>query len=240
MGPVVASVVGQAGGMTIPAPRVLLLDVNETLTDMSRLDARFGEVLPAGAATTPWRALWFARLLRDGFAMTAAGLEPSFAELARVQAEQVLALAGADDPTEAASHVLAGLPLLDLHPDVPEALHRLAEAGHRLVPFTNGSPDVAVAAFERGGVLDLFESRLSVVDAGAWKPDRRAYEWAAAQVGVTTSACTLVAVHPWDLMGAAAAGCGTAWVRRGASWPGYLDRPQLEAEDLADVAEQLT
>lgn len=219
--------------------RVLLLDVNETLTDLTPMDDRFAAVLPEGAPAGTLRRLWFARVLRDGFAMTAAGVEPSFGALAKVQAEHVLAGAGAADPAAGAEQVVAGMAGLDLHPDVPQALRRLAEAGYRLVPFTNGSPDVAVGAFERGGVLDLFEARLSVVDAGVWKPAAGSYGWAADRLGVSLGECTLVAVHPWDLMGAAQAGAGTAWVRRGTPWPAYLDRPRHEADDLTGLADAL-
>jgi 2-haloacid dehalogenase len=221
------------------AAGVLLLDVNETLTDMTGLDARFAEVLPAGDDPALVRQVWFARLLRDGFAMTAAGLAPSFTELARVQVGQVLAERGAGDPDAGADHVLGGLGALDLHPDVPDALRRLVVAGHRLVPFTNGSPDVAVGAFERGGVLELFETRLSVIDAGVWKPAAEAYTWAADRLGVPIDACTLVAIHPWDLMGAAVAGARSAWLRRGTRWPTYLSVPHLEADDLTGLADLL-
>lgn len=214
---------------------VLLLDVNETLTDMSGLDSRFTDVLPVGDDPGLVRQLWFARLLRDGFAMTAAGIEPAFAELARVQLGQVLTARGAEDPLAGTDHVLGGLAALDLHADVPDALRRAAASGYRLVPFTNGSPDVAVGAFERGDVLDLFEARLSVVEAGVWKPAAEAYRWAAGQLGVPVQRCTLVAIHPWDLMGAAAAGLRTAWVSRGTTWPDYLDRPDVEAGDLLGV-----
>lgn len=219
--------------------RVLLLDVNETLTDLAPMDDRFAAVLPTGAPAGTLRRLWFARVLRDGFAMTAAAVEPSFGELAKVQAEQVLAMADADDPAAGAEHVVAGMSALDLHPDVPEALRRLSAAGFRLVPFTNGGPDVAVAAFERSAVLGLFEARLSVVDAGVWKPAAGSYAWAAERLGVPLASCTLVAVHPWDVMGAMAAGAGGAWLRRGASWPTYLDRPDLQADDLAGLADTL-
>lgn len=224
---------------TDDSARVLLLDVNETLTDLAPMDDRFAAVLPDGAPAGTLRRLWFARVLRDGFAMTAAGVEPSFGELAQTQAEQVLAAAGADDPSAAAEQVVAGMAALDLHPDVPGALRRLSSAGYRLVPFTNGSPDVAVGAFERGGVLDLFEARLSVVDAGVWKPAAASYAWAAERLGVPLQDCTLVAVHPWDVLGAAAAGARTAWVRRGTPWPAYLGRPEHEAEDLAGLADVL-
>lgn len=226
---------------TSAAP-VVLLDVNETLTDMSGLDPRFAEVLdgldgaPAPALA---RGLWFARLLRDGFAATAAGTSVPFGDLARVQAEQLLAQLGHADPADGAAHLLGGLGGLDLYPDAVRGLRRLADAGVRLVPFTNGATAVSDGAFERAGVTDLLETRLSVVDAGVWKPAGDAYRWAAARLGVTTGECTLLAVHPWDLLGAARAGCATAWVRRGTSWPAYVPAPDHEADDVEALAELL-
>ena len=56
-------------------PRLLIFDVNETLSDMSPMAKRFEDVgAPAHLATT-----WFAGLLRDGFALTAVNSSDSFA-----------------------------------------------------------------------------------------------------------------------------------------------------------------
>ncbi len=56
------------------APSVIVFDVNETLSDMSPMGERFAEVgVPAQLAK-----LWFATLLRDGFALTAAGGNGAF------------------------------------------------------------------------------------------------------------------------------------------------------------------
>ena len=57
---------------------MVVVDVNETLSDMSPLATRFEDVgLPGHLAAT-----WFAGLLRDGFALTNTGTNPAFAELA--------------------------------------------------------------------------------------------------------------------------------------------------------------
>lgn len=58
-------------------PAVILFDVNETLSNMSPMASRFVDVgAPAHLAAT-----WFAALLRDGFALTAAGTTAPFAQL---------------------------------------------------------------------------------------------------------------------------------------------------------------
>ena len=50
-------------------PSVIVFDVNETLSDLSALGARFIEVGAAGSAAR----LWFASVLRDGFALGKGG-----------------------------------------------------------------------------------------------------------------------------------------------------------------------
>ena len=50
----------------------------------------------------------------------------------------------------------------------------------------------------------------------------------------------MVAVHPWDLHGAARAGLATAWLdRTGAPWPEVFTPPTHTAADLPALAAQL-
>ena len=71
-------------------PSVIVFDVNETLSDMSPLGDRLAETgAPASLAK-----LWFATLLRDGFALTAAGDNRAFAEIGAEALRGLLA--GAD------------------------------------------------------------------------------------------------------------------------------------------------
>lgn len=222
--------------------QVVLLDVNETLTDMSGLDGRFATVLaglPEAAPAHVVRALWFAGVLRDGFAAASAGWQVPFADLARVQAEQLLGSLGVPDPEGAAGEVLAGVPELDVYPEVPAALAQLTATGYDLVPLTNGAVAASAGAFDRAGVSELFKARLSVVDAGIWKPAAASYEWAAQQLGAEVQDCVLVAIHPWDLMGAGRTGMRTAWCRRGWSWPAYFAEPDVTGDDLLGVAAAL-
>ena len=55
---------GDLGHRGVMRPSVIAFDVNETLSDLSPLGARFLEV-GASASAAP---LWFASVLRDGFA----------------------------------------------------------------------------------------------------------------------------------------------------------------------------
>jgi 2-haloacid dehalogenase len=212
-------------------PTVVVFDVNETLTDMSPLRGRLVEVGASGALFDAW----FAATLRDGFAVTAAGGYAEFADIARHTLTGLLASwpDAPTDPAQAADHVLAGLTTL-------EGLRRLREAGLRLVTLTNGATAMSEGALSRAGVLGLFEARLSVADAGRWKPAPESYAFAAATVAEPPGRLALVAVHPWDVDGAARAGLVGAWLNRsGAAYPPYLTGPAVTASSLPAVADLL-
>ena len=218
-------------------PSVVVFDVNETLSDMSPLAERFAETgAPASLAK-----LWFATLLRDGFALTAAGDNTAFAEIGAEGLRGLLAGLDLNMATDAAvDHIMQGMAGLGLHPDVPEGVSALKAAGYRLVTLTNGSTSVAEKLFTAAGIRDSFDRLLSVEDAPAWKPARAAYDHAATACGADPEHLLLVAVHPWDIHGAARAGLGTAWINRsGATYPAYFTKPDYTVASLPDLAAAL-
>ncbi len=220
-------------------PRLVILDVNETLSDMAPMaDALHAVGAPPGSAQ-----VWFAATLRDGFALTAAGVNPTFVELAKDSLRLVLAphLADPQQREEAVESVMAAFGSLHVHDDVPDGLRDLSEAGIRLVTLSNGPSAVAGALLERAGVSDLLEDLLSVEDAPAWKPDPRAYEFALHQAGVAAEEAMLVAAHPWDVDGAARAGLRTAWVNRtGTTYPSSFRPADVEVPSFAELPMSLT
>ncbi len=218
-------------------PRLLIFDVNETLSDMSPMAKRFEDVgAPAHLATT-----WFAGLLRDGFALTAVDSSDSFAHIAaeslRVSLHGLPLNRGAADVV---SHIMDGFSALSVHADVPDGIGALGGRGIRLVTLSNGSASVAEALFDRAGIREHFERLLTVEDAGRWKPAPEAYSHALQECGVDPEEAMLVAVHPWDIDGASRAGLATAWVNRtGGPYPEYFRAPDLMAASLTDLADQL-
>ena len=218
-------------------PALLIFDVNETLSDMSPMGQRFEDVgAPPHLAKT-----WFSGLLRDGFALTVVGVNESFATIAAEALGVVLDGQPLDRSAEAAvQHIMEGFASLQVHADVPEGIGALRDLGIRLVTLSNGSTSVAEALFDRAGIRGHFETLLSVEDAGLWKPAADAYAYALDRSGVDPLDAMLVAVHPWDIDGAARAGLATAWINRtGGRYPGYFRAPELEAGSLAELAEKL-
>jgi 2-haloacid dehalogenase len=216
-------------------PSVIAFDVNETLSDLSPLGARFLEV-GASASAAP---LWFACVLRDGFALTASGENPPFAGVARELLLSHLAEAQLNRPVEdAVQHVMDGFASLELHADVANGIDRLHEDGFRLITLSNGATSLADRLLTSGNVRDRFERLLSVEDAGAWKPAARAYEYAAQECDVKPEDMLLVAVHPWDVHGARRAGLRSAWVNRsGGAFPATFLEPTYTVAGVDQLAE---
>ena len=218
------------------APQVVVFDVNETLSDMAPMSGRFQDVgAPAHLAQQ-----WFAEVLRDGFALATAGSAADFATVTAVTATRLLSRDGgpADVPA-AVQHILAGFGELDVHPDVPDGVRALRAAGIRLVTLTNGGTTVAGGLLERAGLRGHFEALLTVQDAPRWKPAPEAYAHAVDRCGVPAGAMMLVAVHPWDIDGAARAGLRTAWLNRtGTAYPEFFRAPEISAPSLTALADR--
>lgn len=216
-----------------PLPRVLVLDVNETMSDLSHLRKLIEE------AGLPWTLvdLWFAHVLRDGFALATVEEEAPFAEIAAHGLKQL----APDLSDELVATFVRSFGQLPLHRDVAPGLRALARQGMPVVTLSNGSASVAEALLERDGLRDLVGQVLSVEGAGAWKPAPAAYQVALRACGLDDPAdAALVAVHPWDLHGAKRAGLRTIWVNRhGAAYPTHFARPDLTVRSFEHLAQEL-
>ncbi|MET9829171.1 haloacid dehalogenase type II [Streptomyces sp. NPDC006385] len=225
--------------MPADRPQVLVFDVNETLSDLTPLRTRFEDIGAPGHLL----ATWFAGVLRDGFALTAAGGYADFTSIAHDGLQATLSgLAGcAGDGEAAARHILDGFAHLDVHPDVPDGVRKLSEAGYRLTAMTNGSVALTERLLDKAGVLDRFDALSDVSGPRCWKPAPAAYHYAVERVGVRPDQALMVAVHPWDIDGAQRAGLDGAWLRRGASvYPQTALPPSYSAQDLRELPDMLT
>lgn len=215
-------------------PRVVVFDVNETLSDMSPMQDRFAEIGAPGELAR----LWFATVLRDGFALTAAGGSERFAAVAETALRGLVSGTSLTMETEAAvQHVMSGFMGLQVHADVPDGVHALRAAGLRLVTLTNGSTQVSERLLSDAGILREYDHLLSVEEAGVWKPARAAYEYAAQVCRTDMADMLLVAAHPWDINGAARAGMSTAWINRTSNpYPDYFAKPDTTIATLGELA----
>ena len=212
-------------------PEVVAFDVNETLLDLAPVRAALVE---AGQPETLLPTV-FARTLLTGFAGAVVGSWVRF----RDAFDAALAQSSDLGPRERAA-VVDGFGALVPHPDVGPALRRLVEAGITVVTLSHGSPGVAEAGLERGGIAALVERSLSSEVIRAWKPAREVYLWAAGTCGVAPDRMALVAAHGWDVLGAQRAGLTGAWFSRSERvYPAVYEPAHVTAADLAGVIDAL-
>jgi 2-haloacid dehalogenase len=216
--------------------RVAALDVNETLSDLTPLGERI-----AGLGAPSWLLdVWFASVLRDGFALSLHADFDTFGALGQDVLAGLLARHGVEDPDAGAAHVLEGFDELDLHPDVPDGIRALHEHGIRVVTLTNGNAALTDRLLERAGLLGVVERRLSVDSVRRWKPAAAPYLFAASVCGVDPGRLALVAVHPWDVDGAMRTGLVGAFLARGGvRYPASFLPADVTAPTLPELAAAL-
>lgn len=213
-------------------PRVCVFDVNETLLDLAALDPHFERVF--GDASV--RRQWFMQMLQSAFVATITDSYVTFGETGAAALQMTAERQGVMLSDEDRQAILMGMRELPAHPEVPEALDRLRDAGIRLAALTNSTQEVAEAQLAYAGLTDKFEQILSADTAKRIKPAPAPYRMAARSLSIAERDLRLVAAHAWDVAGAMRAGCAAAFVARQPFDP-LVERPDVVGKDLSEVAD---
>ncbi|GAC1347986.1 MAG: haloacid dehalogenase type II [Acetobacteraceae bacterium] len=213
-------------------PRVVAFDIVETTFSLETLRPRLAvHGIPGACLET-----WFARILRDAFALAATDTYAGFRDIASATLAEVAREHGRDLGKAGLDAVLDGFGQLDPHPDAAEAFRILRSADVRVAALSNGAAETTQALLQRGGLSPLVERVISVTEIREWKPRRGLYLHAAAVLEVQPAELALVATHAWDVHGAKCAGLFTGFVARGQSFPGTMATPDIVGQSLVDVA----
>ncbi|GAC1698906.1 MAG: haloacid dehalogenase type II [Candidatus Limnocylindrales bacterium] len=218
-------------------PRVVALDVNETLLDLRALDPHFVRVFGDAAV----RGLWFAQMLQLAFIGAITGEYIDFTTAQRRALQIIATRRGATVADADAAAIADQMTHLPPHDDVVGALERLAGTGARLVALTNSPGQVADAQLRNAGIRDRFADAFSADSVRRLKPAPEPYRMVAEKTGVAPGEVMLVAAHGWDISGALAAGLRAAFVARpGAVLDPEGPQPEIVGAGLAAVAERIT
>jgi 2-haloacid dehalogenase len=217
-------------------PLAVAFDVMGTLFPLDPLREPLVELgLPPQALE-----IWYARTLRDGFALAAAGAYRPFIEVATGTLDGLLAEHGRPDNPSGISDVLARLSRLPSRPDAGAAMSRLRADGIRTLVLTNGSAKNTRSLLKESGLDSFVERIVSIDEPEIWKPRADVYLHAARVTGVEPARLALVAAHAWDCQGATRAGLVTGWVSRPEMrFNPALGRPDVQGETLSEVAAKL-
>jgi 2-haloacid dehalogenase len=218
-------------------PSIIVFDVNETLLDLTTLEPFFERVFGDAAVMREW----FSQLILYSQALTISGVYTPFGELAAGALRMVGETSGIavqDTDIEELGRRLVSMPAL---PDVNPALSSLRSAGFRLVTLTNSAPSPSPTPLELAGIAGHFERGFSVHEIRRFKPAPECYLMVADALDVKPSDLLMVACHLWDTIGAQAAGCRAALVKR----PGNtilparnVPTPDIVVEDLRALASE--
>jgi 2-haloacid dehalogenase len=203
-------------------PVVIAFDVIETLFPLEPMRER----LEHAGQPRSLLELWFARILRDAFALTAIGGYRPFAEVA---ASALASLSNNHLSEEQIAGVLAGFRELEPHADATTALQAVRDGGVRAITLTNGSAATVEALLDRARLSGYVERSVSVDEVRRWKPAPEPYLHAAEVCGVRPDQMALLAAHGWDVHGARQTRLVTGWV-------GRLEGRAPEVFDCADVS----
>jgi 2-haloacid dehalogenase len=199
---------------------------------MAALDPLFERAFGDGSV----RQLWFSQMLQCAFVSNLTDAYVTFGEAAGAALRMTEERRGVEVSDEDRQEILGGLRNLPPHPEVPESLDRLRNAGFRLATLTNSAQEVADAQIGNAGLADRFERVLSADTAKRLKPAPAPYRMAARRLGIPDRELRLIAAHAWDVAGALRAGCAAAFVARQPFDP-LVEEPDVVGADLAEVAE---
>ena len=182
---------------------------------------------------------WYATAVRDALALTASGDFKPFVTVMEGALDQVLGEQDLAPPRAARQALLAQFKHLPARPDAREALRLVAQARMRSILLTNGSERGTTSMLREAGLDELVQRVVSVEQIRLFKPRPEVYAHAARQCRVRLSRMALVAVHPWDINGAKAAGCVGAYVSADRPFASTMRAPDVQASSLAAAVRAL-
>lgn len=213
---------------------ILVFDVNETLLDLTALDPSFEAAFGNASA----RREWFGLLLRMSMQATILGQYSDFGVLAAAALDALAAARTVELTETQRAGILGTMRALPPHADVLPALHKLRNAGWRMVALTNSSPAMAASQLDSAGIE--FERIFTVDAVKKFKPSPEVYLYVASELAVPPSDLLMVAAHAWDVAGAMNAGLQGAFLARpGQVLDALTPPPSHIARDLNELATRL-
>ncbi len=211
--------------------RACMFDAYGTLFDVhSAVASLAGRVGPQAAAVS---ALWRQRQIEYSWFRTMIGRHADFATVTADGLDYALAAHGLSDPA-LRDDLLAAYRRLSAYPEVAAMLNRLRDGGLKTAILSNGSPEMLDAAVSAAGLGKAFDAVISVESVGAFKVDRRVYQFAVDAMGMAAAEIAFQSSNAWDAAAAAEFGFQVHWINRGGlpreyAWAG----PVTELADLA-------
>ncbi|GAA3553074.1 HAD family hydrolase [Amycolatopsis ultiminotia] len=198
-----------------------VVDVNETLLDLTALDPLFTALTGTPAA----RREWFALAIHTVLTVTAAGGYRDFGEITGLAAAEICAQHGHELTPGELAGIREGLRSAPAQPDAAEGLDLLRTAGHQVVALTNSPLATGEAQLQNAGLATKLDRIFSAQQVSRLKPAPEPYQQVLRAFATEPDRAVMIAAHGWDIAGAQAAGLHTALLAR----PGVRPLPGTSA-----------
>ena len=200
------------------------------------LDSPRTKLVELGAPTYALQ-LWFAQTLRDAFALSHAGGYRPLKEVLEAELPRTLKMIGVSASSIELSRVVASFGELEPQPDALECFRLLTEAGWKVVALSNGSEDSTRKLLDHAGATEYFSKILSCDAVQKTKPHPDVY---ALPKQDAEGDVWMVAVHAWDIAGAAKAGLRTAFItQEEKEYLSIYPQPEVVASNLVEAASKI-
>jgi 2-haloacid dehalogenase len=179
----------------------IVFDVNETLLDLESMAPTFERIFGDRLAMR----LWFANLILYSAALTVANVSVPFTDIGGAVMKMLADVRGVKVDEHDRQELTEKFSTMPPHPEVPAALRKLRSAGFRLFTLTDNLIEAQERQLRHGGMIDLFERRLSADGVHRHKPAPETYASVEKALDAKPSDFCLIASHTWDTLGAVAA-----------------------------------
>src|SRR5712692_1176765 len=214
--------------------KAVAFDVIQTLFDIEPLEKKLKAAgLPNGSLE-----VWFARVLRDAFALEVSGEYKTFGEVASATLEVLASEHKIDIDQSKIEETIKTFGDLPPHPDVKPAFQMLRDAGVRIAALTNGSAEATKKMFQNAELGNFVERYISIDEVKHWKPAAQVYLHAAKTLELDLADIALVSAHDWDVNGASKSGLITGFVaRHGRRFSSAMQKPDVSGSSLKEVVQ---
>ena len=217
-------------------PQVVVLDVYETMLDMSEVERKVNSVMESRKGYM----LWFELFMQYCFVDNCTSQFNSFNSIAKATMQMIAYKLDVHITPFDIEQIFEMLKHLPVREGVQEGLSALNDAGYRIAALTNSPEEIVRERMERTGLISYFDCVLSAEHVKKYKPSLKVYQWAAKKMEIKEKDMLFVSAHGWDIAGAANAGMATAFINLNKEllYP-LAPTPNFICNSLSDLANQL-
>ena len=190
----------------------LALDIYGTLIDP--LAIKRALFVHVGDKAGVFAETWRTKQLEYSFRRGLMGAYRDFSHVTRAALDFACETYGVEIPDDDRSNLMNYYRALDAFPDVAPALDALQQNGAVLHAFSNGVAEDIASLLNHAGIDERISSIVSADEVQTFKPDPRFYAHFLERTDAVASTTWLVSSNPFDVIGAAACGWRTVWVKR--------------------------